>query len=205
LNKFKKSIGVAGLLLVLVLAYWPPSHAPDAVPGQPLVLPGMPVALPVPQAPALEPVLAAAVRAVAPASVAAASALALPKVFEMPELTRRVADAPAIRIGDRDWKVLGTRDISNNSGPVTTLLLRDEASGQIDYRQSVLRFVLVEGQDYEAFIRSRSQATRVFVNPLYGDIAVDASRIAAEYAELAGDRRVSKVMFVPLEVRRTAK
>ncbi|NDG39677.1 MAG: hypothetical protein EBY28_09905 [Betaproteobacteria bacterium] len=149
--------------------------------------------------------LAAAVRAVAPASVAAASALALPKVFEMPELTRRVADAPAIRIGDRDWKVLGTRDISNNSGPVTTLLLRDEASGQIDYRQSVLRFVLVEGQDYEAFIRSRSQATRVFVNPLYGDIAVDASRIAAEYAELAGDRRVSKVMFVPLEVRRTAK
>jgi len=45
----------------------------------------------------------------------------------------------------------------------------------------------------------------VFGNPLYGDIAVDASRIAAEYAELAGDRRVSKVMFVPLEVRRTAK
>ena len=67
------------------------------------------------------------------------------------------------------------------------------------------RCVLVEGQDQEFFIRSRSQATRVFVNPLYGDIAVDASRIAVEYADLAGDRRVSKMMFVPLEVSRTSK
>ena len=67
------------------------------------------------------------------------------------------------------------------------------------------RCVLVEGQDQESFIRSRSQATRVFVNPLYGDIAVDASRIAVEYADLAGDRRGSKMMFVPLEVSRTSK
>jgi hypothetical protein len=69
----------------------------------------------------------------------------------------------------------------------------------------VRRCVLVEGQDQESFIRSRSQAARVFVNPLDGDIPVDASRIATEYADLAGDRRVSKVMFVPLEVRRTSK
>ena len=138
-------------------------------------------------------------------SAVAASESALPGAHEVLELTLRVADAPAIRIGERDWKVLGTRDISKDSATVTSLLLRDEASGQIDYRQSVLRFVLIEGQDYEAFIRSRSQATRVFVNPLYGDIAVDASRIAVEYADLAGDPRVSKMMFVPLEVSRTSK
>ena len=67
------------------------------------------------------------------------------------------------------------------------------------------RCVLVEGQGQEFFIRSRSQAARVFVTLLDGDISGESSRIAAEYADLAGDRRVSKMMFVPLEVRRTAK
>jgi hypothetical protein len=45
----------------------------------------------------------------------------------------------------------------------------------------------------------------VFVNLLYAGIVVDASRIAADYADRAGDRRVSKLMYVRLEVRRTAK
>jgi len=45
----------------------------------------------------------------------------------------------------------------------------------------------------------------VFVNLLYAGIVVDASRIAADYADRAGDRRVSKLMCVRLEVRRTAK
>ena len=85
------------------------------------------------------------------------------------------------------------------------MLLHGKASGQVDYRQPVRRCVLTEGQDQESFIRSRSQAARVFVNPLDGDIPVDASRIAAGSTVLAGDRCVSKMMFVPLEVRRTAK
>lgn len=84
---------------------------------------------------------------------------------------------------------------------MTTLVLRDETSGQLEFRQSALRFVLNEGQDYESFIRSRTNATRLFANPLYGDIGVDPSRIATEYAALASDPRVSKVMFIPLEVR----
>ena len=75
---------------------------------------------------------------------------------------------------------------------------RDEASGQLHYRQSALRLVLKEGEDYEAFIRERTQARRVFVNPLYGDIAVDAALISAEYTALANDARVSQVMFIPL-------
>ena len=49
-------------------------------------------------------------------SAVAASESALPRAFEMIELTLRVADAPAIRVGDRDWKVPGIRDFSNDSG-----------------------------------------------------------------------------------------
>jgi hypothetical protein len=41
----------------------------------------------------------------------------------------------------------------------------------------------------------------VFVTLLDGDISGESSRIAAEYADLAGDRRISQVMFAPLKVR----
>ncbi len=41
-----------------------------------------------------------------------------PKAFKISELTLRVADAPAIRVGDRDWKVPRIRDFSNDSGAV---------------------------------------------------------------------------------------
>lgn len=112
---------------------------------------------------------------------------------------------PAVAIGGRNWTVLGTRDLGSGNAKQTILVLRDEASGQLDYRQSALRFVLNEGQDYESFIRSRSNATRLFANPLYGDIAVDASNIAAEYAALASDPRIAKVMFIPLDVRPVPK
>lgn len=126
--------------------------------------------------------------------------------FEMPELTRRLPeDGVALKIGDREWRVLGSREAVNASGKQTILVLRDELSGQLDYRQSALRFVLNEGQDYESFIRSRGNATRLFANPLYGDIGVDAANIAAEYTALASDARVNKVMFIPLEVKPKAR
>ena len=51
-------------------------------------------------------------------SAVAASESALPRAHEMLELTLRVADAPAIRVGDRDRKVPGIRDFSNDSGAV---------------------------------------------------------------------------------------
>lgn len=128
------------------------------------------------------------------------------KAFAMPELARSLPEQGAtVNIGDREWRVLGSRELVNASGTQTVLVLRDEASGQLDYRQSALRFVLNEGQDYEAFIRSRSNATRLFANPLYGDIAVDAANIAAEYTALSTDSRVSKVMFIPLDIKPKAK
>lgn len=139
------------------------------------------------------------------AAVNPASSPAARKGFETPELSRRLADAPAVAIGERNWTVLGTRDLGSGNAKQTILVLRDEASGQLDYRQSALRFVLIAGQDYESFIRSRSNATRLFANPLYGDIAVDASNIAAEYTALASDPRVAKVMFIPIEVRPVPK
>ena len=149
----------------------------------------------------------AAAAASAPAPALATDTGAAPhKAWPTPELTRALRNPEAVRIGDRDWSVLGVREIVGASGGnQTTLVLRDETSGQLNYRQSALRFVLTEGQDYEAFIRSRGAVTRLFANPLYADIGVDPARIAAEYAALASDRRVAKVMFIPLEVRATPK
>jgi hypothetical protein len=40
----------------------------------------------------------------------------------------------------------------------------------------------------------------LFVNPLYGEIGVDAAYIGAQYASLASDPRVLQVNFIPLAV-----
>ena len=117
-----------------------------------------------------------------------------------PPLTRAVYPPQTLQIGDRKWTVLGTRDVTQDTGQKSILVLRDEISGQLDYRQSALRFVLQPGNNYEAFIRERRNAQRVFVNVLYGEIAVDAAYIAAEYTALASDKRVAKVQFMPLVV-----
>ncbi|MBP6645283.1 MAG: hypothetical protein KA207_05460 [Burkholderiaceae bacterium] len=119
-------------------------------------------------------------------------------VLSVPTPKRSFDNAPVVVVGDREWRVLGARESVDSGKTQTVLVLRDEASGQLHYRQSALRLVLKEGEDYEAFIRERTQARRVFVNPLYGDIAVDAALISAEYTALANDARVSQVMFIPL-------
>jgi hypothetical protein len=205
----KKSIWLAGLLLALALLwfYAMSSREPAAPASKVSIEKTEPAAVVASLAPASAIV---ALNQKDPASNATAAlnpapSTAVPKSFETPELTRRLADAPVVSIGERSWAVLGTRDLSNPNGRQTILVLRDEASGQLDYRQSALRFVLNEGQDYESFIRSRSNATRLFANPLYADIAVDASRIAAEYTALARDPRIAKVMFIPIEVRPVPK
>lgn len=105
----------------------------------------------------------------------------------------------------RDWSVLGTREAVNDGGSQTILVLRDELSGQLEYRQSALRVVLREGLDYESFIRERPHARRLFVNPLYGEIAVDPAQIGAEYLALSSDPRVLKVSFLPIAVPLKAK
>lgn len=117
-----------------------------------------------------------------------------------PALTRALEPPPTFQIDGRKWAVLGTRDVPQGNTQQTVLVLRDEASGQLDYRQPALRFELQPGTDYEAFIRERRNAQRVFVNPLYGDVSVDSAYIAAEYTALADDKRVVKVQFIPLVV-----
>ncbi len=120
--------------------------------------------------------------------------------WPMPSLTRPLPQLPGIQIGDREWKILGTNDVVNDTGKQTVLVLRDEVSGQLAYRQASLRFVLKDGENYEAFIAERSHAKRLFVNILHGDIAVDAANIGAEYTALSHDPRVVKVDFIPLVV-----
>ena len=117
-----------------------------------------------------------------------------------PALTRPIDPPQTLLIEDRKWAVLGTRDVVQATGQITVLVLRDEASGQLDYRQSALRFMLQPGTDYEAFIRERRNAQRLFVNVMFGEIAVDAAYIADEYTALSRDKRVVKVQFIPLVV-----
>ncbi|MFZ6875145.1 hypothetical protein ACO0LF_24025 [Undibacterium sp. Di27W] len=115
-------------------------------------------------------------------------------------LDRRLPEYHAMKIDDRNWAILGSREADGINGKQTVLVMRDEVSGQLAYRQSALRFVLKDGMDYEAFIRERSKARRLFVNPLYGEIALDAADITAEYAALAKDERVAKLDFIPLAI-----
>lgn len=205
----KGSLWFAGLLVALgsVWLYSQGAREPAAAARVPVAekTASTPAAAPAAPASADAALVPPASAPQARAAVNPASSAAARKVFVTPELSRRLADAPAVAIGERNWTVLGTRDLGSGNAKQTILVLRDEASGQLDYRQSALRFVLNEGQDYESFIRSRSNATRLFANPLYGDIAVDASNIAAEYAALASDPRIAKVMFIPLEVRPVPK
>ena len=118
----------------------------------------------------------------------------------MPELTRALEQVQSVQMAGREWSVLGTRDVVNDLGKQVVLVLRDEISGQLDYRQSALRVVLREGVDYESFISARPNAKRLFVNPLYGEIGVDAAYIGAQYAALASDPRVLSVNFIALAV-----
>lgn len=135
------------------------------------------------------------VLATTPGAHGAGSIRALP-----PALTRSIDPPQTLQIEDRKWVVLGTRDVAQTAGQTKVLVLRDETSGQLDYRQSALRFMLQPGTDYEAFIRGRRNAQRLFVNLMYGEVAVDAAYIADEYTALSRDKRVVKVQFMPLVV-----
>jgi hypothetical protein len=115
-----------------------------------------------------------------------------------PTLTRALEQVQSVHMAGREWSVLGTNDVVNGLGKQVVLVLRDEISGQLEYRQSALRVVLREGVDYEAFISALPNAKRLFVNPLYGDIGVDAAYIGAQYAALTSDPRVLRVNFIPL-------
>lgn len=121
-------------------------------------------------------------------------------------LERRLPDYRSFNMDGRNWAVLGSKSADGLAGAKqTVLVLRDEVSGQLAYRQAALRFVLREGQDYESFIRERGKARRQFVNSLYGEIAVDLADITDEYVALANDQRVRRLEFIPLAVPVKAK
>ncbi len=110
-------------------------------------------------------------------------------------LTRLLAGDQAVSYDGRARTVLGTKDGS----PQPILLVRDEASGQIDYFQSGLQFRLKPGTDFEAFIRERKAMQRYFNNSDYATVMVDAGSIASEYNALQNDPRVTLVTFLKLK------
>ncbi len=134
----------------------------------------------------------------APASVTTSAPDTRPEWIRNPPelgLTRTLTGGQAVSYDGRTRTVLGTKEGSTQ--PV--LLVRDEASGQIDYFQSGLTFRLKPGADFEAFIRERKAMQRSFSNSDYATVLVDAGSIAGEYNALQNDPRVTLVTFLKLK------
>lgn len=123
-----------------------------------------------------------------------------PRAWPTPPLSLRLNDPTTVQVGDRPWAVLGTQSLKQGEATTAVLVLRDESSGQLDYRQSALRFSLAAGVDYEAFIAQIPKATRVFANSIYGEAPLEPADIGLAYAHLKGDSRVTSVTFSPLPV-----
>jgi hypothetical protein len=194
----RKFMLLAGAVLgaALIWQLWPGSMPANTSQGERLNLPQKQASSVVLQAPA-------AVLREAPASATAGSSAPPPlerAPMPMPELTRPLQRVQSVPMAGRSWSVLGTKDVVNDLGKQVVLVLRDEISGQLEYRQSALRVVLRQGVDYETFISARSNARRLFVNTLYGEIAVDAASIGDEYKALVSDPQVQTVSFIPLAV-----
>lgn len=141
---------------------------------------------------------------VTPASQAD-SAAALRLQINSLGLSRELSGVQSVSYDDRSRTVLGTKETKNSQGTQTVLVIRDDSSGQIDYWQPALQFVLKPGNSYEAFIKERPAMQRRFVNIEQAQVAVDAANIAAEHAALKADTRVASVNFMPVVVRPTAK
>lgn len=119
-------------------------------------------------------------------------------------MTRQLAGEHRIELEGRPYRVLGSKEVSDPNGKVDTLLLiHDEHSGQVRYFLSGLQYSLVPGTDAEAFIREHPRQRRVFVNPVYAQVAVDAAEIATEYQRLRQDARVASLRFMTREPVRT--
>jgi hypothetical protein len=115
-------------------------------------------------------------------------------------MTRQLAGEHRLQMDGRVHRVLGSKEVVDQAGKSETMLLiRDELSGQISYRLSGLQFTLKDGVDYEAFIREHRSMRRLFVNPLYAQVAVDAGDIAEQFSALARDARVARLRFMTRE------
>lgn len=133
----------------------------------------------------------------APANASSGSGLS-PRSWPTPPLSLRLQSPSPVQIGERAWAILGTQTLNQGDVFTAVLVLRDESSGQLDYRQSALRFTLNAGGDYEATIAQIPGAKRVFANSVYAEIALEPADIGAAYARLKADARVATVGFSPL-------
>lgn len=112
-------------------------------------------------------------------------------------LTRQLAGDHLVTMDNRRQRVLGSKEVIDQAGRSDTMLvIRDEISGQLSYRRSGLQFVLKPGVDPEAFIAEHRAMRRVFVNPLYAQVLIDAAEIAAHHNALSRDGRVASVRFM---------
>ena len=133
-----------------------------------------------------------------PTAVAATAPDTRPEwVRNPPELglTRILTGDQTVSYDGRARTLLGTKEGATQ----LVLLVRDKASGQIDYFQSGLTFRLKPGADFEAFIRERKAMQRSFSNTDYATVLVDAGSIASEYKALQNDPRVTLVTFLKLK------
>ncbi len=112
-------------------------------------------------------------------------------------LTRQLSGDHLLTMDGRRQRVLGSKDVVDQAGRSDTMLvIRDEISGQLNYRRSGLQFTLKPGVDYESFIAEHRGMRRVFVNPLYAQVMVDAAEIADQFSALSRDDRIAKLRFL---------
>lgn len=150
---------------------------------------------------ALPAVSAAAPSPQPPPAPDLAAQVAAQRAIDALGLTRRLNGDQSIVLDGRQRVVLGTKDISDEEGNRTLLLIQDTLSGDVDHWQPGLRFALVPGTDYERFIRENLKVKRLFVNGEYAEVGVDAAEIANQYKALSGDPRVTGVRFMALPVK----
>ena len=120
-------------------------------------------------------------------------------------LTHELTGEHTIAYQGQTHSILGTRQTAGASGTQTVLVLRDDSSGQIIYRQSALQIVLKPGQDPEAFVQQNAWLERRFVNPEQVQVNVDAAHMARAYSAIANDPRVVSVSFMPVTAARKIK
>lgn len=112
-------------------------------------------------------------------------------------LTRQLTGDHLVTMDSRRQRVLGSKEVIDQAGRSDTMLvIRDEISGQLSHRRSGLQFALKPGVDPEAFIAEHRAMRRVFVNPVYAQVLIDAAEIAAHYNALGRDDRVASVRFM---------
>lgn len=209
---------IAGVLLALAFGGEAPPPPPPPPPRSPVAeVAGLPASAPpepVASAGAAggPPGIDAAASQPAPAPPSAAPAAVVPppsrpasgpgsaayEAMVESRLTRRLQGAHPLRIDGVDLEILGTQLPSEGRADEPYLVVRNPRTGEVKYWQSGLRFAVRQGVDPEYFIRQNIEMRRLFVNPQYAEVAVDAAQLSAVYARMSADPRVAGVRLLPI-------